>query len=527
MSAYLYLYSHILKNRIKKALKKPVTYIFLIFILLYLLMIAFGFGVMIEEFHIDNTESLAVVLSVLVFFLIPSNLISYSRRKGLLFKKSDIHFIFPAPVNPKMILIFTGIRNLLINGVLFSFIAILGLLYFRAGGLEVLLYLLLFLVTENVVEGSMMILCYGNEKLPERFFKVLTVICYCLMAVFVIAAAALMINRGPSFGVIKEYLSLPVIQAIPVVGWNIAMIRLIFVGPTVLNMICTILFCLFTLALFLLAYRSPCVGEYFEDAAKFADDYAELKAKQNKGAMVMSMGKKKKFKNAEVTYKGTGAKAIFYRQLLEYKKSKFFIFGFNTAVSLIVGVGIAVLNGFADLENEMGVNKIFIIPAIMAYIIFIFSGYATKWSQELENPYTYLIPDSSFKKMWYSTKMEHIRAIADGALMTVPGAIAMGLTPLQAILIILLYVCLMANKLYYYMLADVLIGNTLGNVGRSLVKMLLQGIAIGIGAMAAVVGGIFLGIEAGFAIMILVMLIFTLLGALGAATAFDKMEVTA
>ena len=61
-----------------------------------------------------------------------------------------------------------------------------------------------------------------------------------------------------------------------------------------------------------------------QDAAKFADDYAEMKARKNNGEMVMSIGKKKKFKRASVEYKASGAKAIFYRQLLEYKKEKWF-----------------------------------------------------------------------------------------------------------------------------------------------------------------------------------------------------------
>lgn len=525
MSSFLYLYRRILVNRIKKALKKPVAYIFAIFIIFYIVMIAGSFGTMIEEFHVDNAESMGVILSILIFFLLPSNFISYSRRKGLLFRKSDIHFMFPAPVNPKMIIVFKGILNLLLNFLLAVFIGAMGIIYFQAGVGRMILYVVLYLVFENVLEASTMILCYGNEKLPEGFFKGLTMVCYALMGVFVMVAFLMLMDRGFSFENVSEYLSLPVIQAVPIIGWNIAMIRLIFVGPTTLNLICTVLFILSTLLLFLLAFRSKCSGEYFEDAAKFADDYAELRANKQKGIVKMRMGGKQKFKKAAVEYKGGGAKAIFYRQLLEYKKSRFFIFGFNTLVSLIVGVGIAVAAVMTDMAAELNENRIFIIPGIMAYIVFIFSGYATKWSQELENPYTFLIPDSSFKKMWYATKMEHIRAVIDGILMTVPGAVVLGLTPLQIVLIILLYICLMANKLYYFMVADLLVGKVLGTVGRSMVKLFFQGIAIGIAVLAAVLGGIFLGVEAGFAIMCAATLFLTFLGALIAASAFEKMEV--
>ena len=158
-------------------------------------------------------------------------------------------------------------------------------------------------------------------------------------------------------------------------------------------------------------------------------------------------------------------------------------------------------------------------------MVFVFSGYATKWSKELDNPYTYLIPDSPLKKVWYATKIEHMRAFVDGILVTLPGAVVLGLSPAMTILTVLLYVCLNANKLYYNMLADVLIGNLFGNVGRSLVRMLFQGFAIGIAAVAAVAGGLLVGLEVGFFLMILVMGILTFAGATVASLSFNRMEV--
>ena len=158
-------------------------------------------------------------------------------------------------------------------------------------------------------------------------------------------------------------------------------------------------------------------------------------------------------------------------------------------------------------------------------MVFLFSGSATKWSKELENPYTYLIPDTPFKKMWYATKIEHMRAIVDGIFITLPGAFVFGLGPVLTVLTILLYVCLQANRLYYGMLADALVGNTLGNTGRNLIKVLLQGIAICIGIIGAVVAGVLISVEAGFFIMIVVMGLLTFAGAAAASVSFAKMEV--
>lgn len=525
MGSFGYLFRHTAKNRIKKALKRPTTYIFGILIVLYLIMMVSGFGTIFENMGVSRPRHLAQLLSLLTILLLPSNVISYSRRKGLLFKPADVHLMFPAPISPKAILLYVGMKNLLINVVLALVVAVFGVLYFHVPLWQVLVYVIVFVVMENVLEGSMIVLCYGNERLPELFFKILPVVMYALMGILVLVGVVVFC-REASFGAIGTYLTHPVVQMVPVVGWNIAFIQLIFIGPTTVNVICTLLFVAATLALFLLAYRAKCVGEYFEDAAKFADDYAELKNARKRGEMTNAfrMGKKQKFKEATVTYKGSYAKAIFYRQLLEYKKNRFFIFGFFTLVCLVVGIGMAVVAAMTDVgENET--MRIFLIPGVMAYIIFIFSGYTTKWSKELENPYTYLIPDNVLRKIWYSTKMEHIRSFIDGLLMTVPGAVVLGLNILQVILIVLLYVCLQANKLYYFMLADMLVGKSLGDTGRSMVKLFLQMLAIGISASAAVVAGIFGGIMVGFGVMVAVTFIVTFIGAALAAGSFEKMEV--
>ncbi len=180
---------------------------------------------------------------------------------------------------------------------------------------------------------------------------------------------------------------------------------------------------------------------------------------------------------------------------------------------------------FHDAVSEFGEAKIFIIPAVVAYVTFIFTGYATKWSKELENPYTYLIPDTPLKKVWYATKIEHYRSIVDGILVTVPGAIVFGLNPVLAILTVLLYVCLQANRLYYNMLADALVGNLLGNFGKSMVKLLFQGFAMGAAIGVALMAGLILGVETGFFMMILVTGILTFAGAAIASISFTRMEV--
>lgn len=61
---------------------------------------------------------------------------------------------------------------------------------------------------------------------------------------------------------------------------------------------------------------------------------------------------------------------MFYRQLLEYKKTRYFIFDVNTLMAALGGAGIAWLyvreGGFGDFSA-------YVIPVVSAYLIFIFT----------------------------------------------------------------------------------------------------------------------------------------------------------
>lgn len=526
MKGLIYLYQRTIANRVKKALKRPMTYVWALVFILYAVLIYGSFNMIIKDAKIATPENLVTVLSCVILTILPSNVISYSKRHGLLFRPSETHFVFQSPVSPKIILMFTGVKSFIGNIVLGIVVCIGGIYWFHASVWQTLLYFLFFVIFESILEASIIIFCYGNERLHEKFFKGLTIVLYAFMAIMVGIGVYLLMTRKAEFAVIREYLSIPIIQLIPIVGWNIAVAHLIFLGPNIINVIGTLLLLITTIVMLIAAIKMKCTGEYFEDAAKFAEDYqTKRKEAQEKGVVSIGFGKKKKYRNASVEYKGNYARAIYFRQLLEYKKNKTFIFGWNTLLCFGIGIAIGVYGYMNDVEKAFGPGKVFVIPGVIAYMIFIFSGYATKWSKELENPYTYLIPDSPLKKVWYSTKIEHIRAVIDGILITLPGAVVFGISPVLTVLTVLLYICLMANRLYYGMLADVMIGKRFGNTGKTLIKMLLQGIAMGVAIVVAVVGYYVGGIEVGFFLMILVMGLLTFAGAAGASVSFMKMEV--
>ena len=166
-----------------------------------------------------------------------------------------------------------------------------------------------------------MIFLYTNDRVPEKLMKAIRMGIKIFLIVCALAVVLYFRKNGLTLESAWALLDMPGLQMIPVFGWQIAIYRLILLGPTVLNVICSILYLAMVAVSVIAAVRMKCDGGYYEEAAKFADDYADLKKRQKNGEMVFGLsGKKRSFRLVREKIAGKGAQAIFYRQLLEYKK---------------------------------------------------------------------------------------------------------------------------------------------------------------------------------------------------------------
>ena len=370
-------------------------------------------------------------------------------------------------------------------------------------------------------EVSILIIFFGIERVSEKIMKRVRLSVKVISLLPFALIIYLLLTNDISFGIVNIFTNHVLLQAIPFIGWNIAFIHLIFTGPTIFNVIFSILYLLSGSILFIIARKMQCTGEYYEDAMKFADEYEEAIQRGKKGEVAI-VGQTKKYKNATIQYKGYGAKAIFCRQLLEYKKRRFFIFGMTSLLNF--GIGIILSYVFLRNRDKFEPFAVFIIPGVCAYSTFILSGYATKWSKELEHAYTYLIPASSLQKLWYATLVEHIRSFVDGLLLAVPAGIVMKLNVWQIVLSVFIYVCLQGNKLYTVVLGEAFLGDTLGKTGKQIFKMLVQGFVMGLCIMVAIIGSVMISIEVGYLLLILVSIILTSFIFMLASTVFNRME---
>lgn len=507
-------------NFMKKAVKKPTTYLLIAVILVYAVIFGTGAFAWRASGIFTENRALVTILTIWTTFIFFSNFITYAKKKGILFQQSHAHFIFTAPISPKMILLMGAMKNYVFSIIITLVIFYGELVVFQVSFLKAILTSFGMLLLELILEMSLVIFLYANEKMS---FKTTTWICrslYLFLLGIICVAVFYFRKNGMSPETLIQFVDYPIIQMIPFLGWNIAVYRMIFLGATTLNVVCSILYFLSVVGMFFIAYKMKCTGAYYEEAAKFADDYVEFRKKSKNGEMVMSIGKKKTFKKAvKMDYTAAGAKAIFYRQLLEYKKERFFIFGGMTLVVIVIAFLFIKLIGVGDRFPPQ-----IMMLLIMAYIVFCATGYTGKWEKELKTPYLYLIPDTSMRKMWYATVIEHIRSLIDGSILAISLGVAWKIPMFEIILAIGIYVVLQANKLYMRVLVDSILGASAGVNVRNMVYMLFQSATIGMGAMFGALAAAFIHIKLLFPVIFIYSILIVIIIAFLASARFGEME---
>ena len=120
--------------------------------------------------------------------------------------------------------------------------------------------------------------------------------------------------------------------------------------------------------------------------------------------------------------------------------------------------------------------------------------------------------------------MQHVQALLNGCLMVVPCAMIVGLTLPEALLAILFYEFLSANKLYSLAVAQIVTGSALGATARQLMQMLLLSIAIFAAVMGAIMGMSVGGVLMALGVMDLFLGLFTIIYMVIAALNFYHIE---
>lgn len=494
MKALLYLTKRSMINSLKEAIRRPLTLLLIVFITAYGAFILFSFAMFAAQVRINSPEGLFAVLTLATFYFVFGSYAAYADRKGVIFRRGHEQMVFTSPLSPKLVLIQGAFLNYVTSTIVWLILFVASLTIFSVPVWRALLLLVFGLVLEIVLELSTVIVMYGNEWLPDMAKKLIR---YFIWAVIAGASVAIFLyfrHNGIDLASVRQLFGWPVIRMIPVVGWILSSFHLILFGASALDIVGTVLYIVWTLFMLLVARRMRCTGEYYEEAASYAESYARMRERKKRGEAVFSMNEdKRRLRRRAGRLQGKGASAVFYRQLMEYKKERFFIFDKMTLMCLIiVGIMVFSMTKGADDTGFFYMYGRYTLLGVGAYVAFILSNVSGKVNEETKRPFIFLIPDSNNRKLFFSTLMEHISSMLHGLIFIVPVGVVWKVHPVWIALDWMIFVVFRGISIYTYMMADMLIGDGLGATGKGFVRMLILSLFMGIGALCSV-AGIFVG----------------------------------
>ncbi len=337
----------------------------------------------------------AIILIYLLFALW-----SGEKNGTAIFNMADVNFLFPAPVKPQTVLLFRLVMQM---G------AVLGITLYL--GIELPIFL-----GELGLGWKELLATLGAWILTVFFAKVLAAGVYTLVATFprlrrlvrpavgvILAAYALVyviLLKGQSMNPADAALTLmshPFGRAVPVFGWLRAIVGFVLSGQ-ILYSVLTFLGCLgFAVLLLVLIRRLP--ADFYEDTLEGAMANYKLTEAQRSGKVEQTNVKRRhteRLMRKEIGY-GRGGAMFFVRPFYHRLRTAYLrVFTKTSITYLIAGVGYALIARFAAHSSSIT------LLAIMLLFVVYFRNLGNPIASETESNFLYLVPDSPFRKLFYS-----------------------------------------------------------------------------------------------------------------------------
>lgn len=414
MRSLIYLFLHILKNKIVDTVKKPVKlamYLLLFAVLAYFFIIPFMTNNQADEIMAlvlseeDAAKNLFSELKLLLFVGIAIIAISFvikGLKKGdAIFEMSDVNFIFVSPINPRTTLLYGAVRMmntsfLLGFFVLFQSHTLAGIFGIKIndmllifGGFIIIIFLLQIL--------SMIIYNLTNGR-PKRKMYVRCALAAVFIPFLSGAVYQLMINNGSVPDALIALVNSPVTAWTPVAGWAAAGIIALISGEIISGIFFSGLLIISAVSLLLFLLLSN--PDYFEDVLVATETAFEKKRELAEGNIDAVNNADKKIKIAKTGISGDGASVFFYKHLRETgRSSKFGLLDIYTLITVIIAIILSIVRRL-NSSGENDIDITFVLFTLMSIkVMLIGSG---RGLTELYSHYLYLIPEPSFKKLVFS-----------------------------------------------------------------------------------------------------------------------------
>lgn len=435
MRGITYLLLTIMKNRLLSLRKKPALLV--IYIISALSMI----GMLIVSSIQPSNPVIREFADIRILYGIVSGvglLFIYTFVKtglstgGTLFSMSDVSLLFVSPISPIRILIYGLIKQL---GTTFLTSIFIVFQYanlknsFNINGFGMLIIFLIYgtmIFFGQLVAIAVYVYSNGNQK-RKIFIQSVIYGIIILVGIFVFLQFRM---NGNIIDSLLNTVDTRLFQMIPLTGWATMFIKA-YVERDILFLI--IGFGLFVLASILIIMMITAGdADYYEDVLLSTEtNYNKLQAA--KEGKIGKTGKKVKLrKNQLGIHKGKGASAIFYKHMLEVKRTSrlFFVDNYTILVTLCAGVfSYFVKTDFAG----------YIVLGVLIYALFFFTVMG-RLSIELSKPFIYMIPDKSINKLIAASLSNILKPCIDGFIIFGVVCIVSNTSPLLNLFLAFAYI---------------------------------------------------------------------------------------
>lgn len=405
MNALFFIIRRQLKNIVRNLANKPLALVGYIFIGIMITgaLIAALFMPSGNVRHGPN-ELFSAIFTGLVVIAVYSSLKQGVEKGSTYFRFADVNLVFTAPIKSNKVLLYGFIKRVgtSVIIVLFSIFQIPNVknnFVLKDYGVWVILMAILLYSLLSQIPG-MVLYAYTSASSKRRNIakRVLDALAILFAGGFLVQITA----KDNFTGAIIQYLNSDIFTFIPIVGQLRSIASAAVYGIDQSFYVSIIILIAMIFAFLLILYKTD--ADYYEDVLA-ATELVEKRIKAKREGKGTDMVKKAR--RVKGGFLSEGARAIFDKHLLEYRKTSYFMFFDKSSIFIIIA-GIV----FKFLMPD-GVGNIFYILFFGAYMLFLFTIQG-KWPNELEKPFLFLIPESNGSKLLYCTLTENIKNLLDG-----------------------------------------------------------------------------------------------------------------
>jgi hypothetical protein len=425
MKGIFYLWKTTIKNRILQLRNHPtqfIAYIIFFALLCFVLISSMFTSTVIPSDYHDLSELKAMML-VLAMFAAYSAINRGLSSGSSFFGLHDANLLFTAPISPKKILLYGLVRQMSASLIASLFILFQAMIlkerYNITLGKLLLLLLAYFLILFVCEIGAMIIYMFTNGH--DRRKKIVRTAIYLTLTPFLASFVLNAMQSAAPLTAAIATLNAGWVDLYPFIGWITGAAFSFIEGQYLYAGLLFSVSLLSVLLLISLIARTKI--DYYEDVLQATEKQFYFMEAAKEGRISDSKSADKiKMKDRLGIRHGRGGSAIFYKHMLENKRSGYLFFD-NTSLLQVVAMSIfALIN-----KSPSGLLMVFIFSIFFQ----LFTQSASRWIKELMLPYIFLIPVSPFIKLIYACMESVLKCVLDGILIFIPVGILLQASPLD------------------------------------------------------------------------------------------------